>query len=36
LNIRENLNALKERLLCDPKIASFQIRREREATNEGY
>lgn len=36
MNIREYLNTLKERLLSDPKVASFQIRREREGTNEGY
>jgi hypothetical protein len=30
------LNALKERLLSDPKVASFQIRRERAGVSEGY
>lgn len=36
MNVPEYLNILKERLLSEPKVISFQIRREREGVSEGY
>ena len=36
MNIPEYLNALKERLLSDPRFVSFQIKRERVGAIEGY
>ena len=36
MNVTGYLNALKERLLSDPQVVRFQIRRERTGVMNGY